>query len=1013
MMREFMDLNRIEEGLFKKHADLIPYGKEDDGSVYKRSKYCMSLDGMWRFSFYQHVLKVPEDFYESAYADDSWDEIRVPSCWQTEGYGKKQYLNNRYPFPADPPYIPMETHVGCYRRMFTVPKDFQKKRIHLVFDGVCSAYRVWVNGKNAGFSQGSHMMGEFDITDLLCEGENVVAVQVYQYSFASYLECQDMWRFNGIFRSVYLVAKESCELYHIETSAKLCEKQGAVFVKACMLHPKEKYRVRLTLEDQGECVAEKTLPAEQSMECRLEIKNPALWSAETPNLYQLKAELIKDEQIAEIYYIQIGFRTIEIQNGVFLINGNPVKLKGVNHHDTSPDHGYTMSRELMEQDVLLMKQHNVNAVRTSHYPPDTYFLDLCDRYGLYVIDEADVEAHGGMFVEEWNRLAEDEDWQALHVNRAERMVKRDINHPSVVMWSLGNESGEGKNHTAMADYIHSYDPTRPIHYECAKKPENQKCLDVASEMYPTLEVCEDYVRDETNQKPLFLCEFAHSMGNSPGGLREYVDLFYQYDRCMGGCVWEWADHGVLDVNKKGEPCYRYGGDYGDVPNDGNFCCDGLCFPDRTPHTGLLHMKNIYAPIEVKENAGEIELINRYDMLGLSGLYFTWEVIEDGCVVQEGKCDLPEVCPHQKARLAVPYDSSCFTSEREYFLNLHFKIREKTAWADAGYELCRKQVLLSAAKQKKDTVGNPGKIIDIWEEQERFVLSGEGFCVEFSKLSGTIENYTYYGKKLIDLGPRLQVSRPVMDNDWCFGNDDGFFKIWKNAGVYQLKAYVREIQAERKSAECICITCRGVLAAPSYKPLFRVTYHWTFYADAHMHVKIEAEPGEYKKGERVPFLPKIGTQSVLSPGAETAEWYGRGPMESYPDKNDAALIGHYKKKISDLFENHIKPQENGNREEIRWVSIEQKSGFGLRIYGDWPMNFSARFYTDRELRKKHADELLKTDQCIFNFDDRVAGVGTGSCGPKTLEKYRVKPDKTVFQIHFEPYKPAENEKEELS
>lgn len=1015
-MEEFMNIRVTNRGCLQSHTDIIPYEENDDLKKYKKSGYCVPLSGDWKFSFYEHILSVPENFYEYDYDYETWDDIDVPSCWQMRGYGLKQYINNRYPFPADPPYVPMENNVGCYRREFEIPQNFEGKKVHILFDGVCSAFHVWVNGNDAGFSQGSHMPSEFDITEYIQEGKNVLAVKVYQYSFASYLECQDMWRFNGIFRGVYLIAKECCEFYNIETNASLDEtgENGEIQVVFSMTNPSEAYIIRLSLEYKGKCIAEKMVQADKKVSCHIAVEKPYKWTAETPDLYQLKTELIKDGKIAEIYYVNIGFRKIEIRGNKFLVNGQPIKIKGVNHHDTSPDNGYTMSPELIEKDIMLMKQHNINAVRTSHYPPDTYLLDMCDKYGIYVIDEADLETHGGMFVGEWNCIADDDNWKALHIDRAERMVKRDINHPSVIMWSIGNESGEGKNHAAMAEYIKKYDPTRPVHYECAKREYNKTYFDVYSEMYPELGVCEEYAKKEGELKPMFLCEYAHSMGNSPGALKEYMDLFYKYDRMMGGCIWEWADHGIVEKNSEGKPCFRYGGDYGGWLNDGNFCCDGLCFPDRTPHTGMLHMKNIFGPVDIKayHGYGSVELINRYDIINLDNILLEWELTENGEPAQSGTMGLPQIRPHQSGMITILYDEACIKSDKEYFLNMYFKTKTDSEGIPKGYEVCRRQIKISGVPQYTEKSVDAEGVIKTVDAQDRVIICGENFSVNFSKIKGTITDYIYEGKQLIKIGPIFNIFRPMMDNDWCFGNDDGFFKIWENAGIDHIHQYVREVIVEKSDNQSTEIICRAILATPSFKPMFEIVYTWDIFADGRMSVKLDITPREYKAGENIPFVPKLGTQSVLPDNMDNVQWYGRGPIESYSDKNDAALVGKYSMNIDDLFENHINPQENGNRSEVRWVNISDKSGYGLHFSGDRPMNFSARFYTDKELnKKKHSDELERISDCIFNFDYETAGVGTGSCGPKTLDKYRVRLRKVSFNINIKPIKTKNRVKKE--
>ena len=975
MNKEYTDLQTVGVNVFTKHSDII-------------SKSDISLNGVWDFHFSENLLSIPDGFEKGNKSESGWTKTDVPSCWQMKGFGTKYYSNTAYIVPFK--YVPNENNVGCYFREFLVPEEWKNKRIHITFNGVCSAFYLWINGEKAGFSQGSHMPSEFDISKYVKIGNNTVAVEVLQYSYATFVECQDMWRMNGIFRDVFLSAKEKCELYNVETNTN----ENKINIKLSFLEASSEYSVKVSLEKDGNVIFEETQIIENEINISREIDNVKKWTAETPELYQLKIELIKNGTVVEDYIGNIGFRTIEIKNGVFLINGIAVKLKGVNHHDTHPERGYALTKDDIEKDIILMKQHNINAIRTSHYPPDSYLLDVCDRLGMYVIDEADLESHGCMDVDDFNAIANDKAWEKVHLDRAERLVKRDINHPCVIMWSIGNESGEGVNHNKMVEMIKSYDSSRPVHYEGAKSEEYRRLLDVNSEMYPTLEVCEEYA-NKKDGKPFFLCEYAHAMGNGPGAFQEYIDLFYKYDTIMGGCIWEWADHGIKEKNENGEACFRYGGDYGDWPNSSNFCCDGLCFPDRTPHTGLIHVKNIYAPIRLYEDKFDngIKIINRYDTNDLSDIYMIWSLLSDGECIAQGRIDDFTINPHEvgKIEFSIPDLPS-----GESYLSVFFRQKSPTGWSCADFEICRHQIALS--ERKKYTFSNENDGIEFAETKKDITVCGRDFSIVFSKISGRIEKYIYKGENLIKLGPRLNVFWATIDNDWNFGSEDGFFRQWERAGLNHIGHYVKDV----KICSGNTVKVEALLATPSFMPMFSAEYTYSINSSGEIELKITSVPHEYKKNQSISCIPKLGLQFELDEEINNAEWYGRGPFECYPDKKSASLVGKYKMKVDELFENHIRPQENGNRCDIRWVKMTKDNGVGLAFSSNELMNFSARHFTDYELQsKEHSDELVKCKECIFNFDYRIAGVGTGSCGPMTLDKYRVIPEETTFTVFVKP------------
>jgi beta-galactosidase/beta-glucuronidase len=619
------------------HTSLVPFADVDSAQEDDRaaSPFFRLLNGAWRFFYARRPGDVPAGFEAESFVTEAWDTLPVPGNWQMHGYGTPNYTNIRYPYPVEPPHVPDDNPVGCYRREFAVPPAWEGRRVFLTFEGVNSAVDPEVNGRPVGYSQGSHMPVEFDVTDCVRQGGNLVAVQVYQWCDGSYLEDQDMWRLSGIFRDVYLTARPIGFIRDVQIHTELDETSTDATLSVRALGSRAGGgRVTAGLYDAArKLVAEAALDG--SGAAALAVAAPRKWSAEEPNLYTLLVTQSDAEgRVQEVLRYAVGFRQVRVENGRLRLNGVPLVLRGVNHHDTHPDLGHALPWETMVRDVVLMKRHNVNTVRTAHYPPDPRFLDLCDRYGLYVIDEADLETHGFGEVGDLNQLSDDPAWEAAYRDRAERLVARDRNHPSVIMWSLGNESGYGRNHDAMARLVREADPTRPIHYEQAG---DAPVVDVVSAMYASVDrLVEEGKKDDP--RPYFLCEYAHAMGNGPGSLKEYWEAIEAHPRLLGGCVWEWADHGIRRRTADGAEWFAYGGDFGDEPNDGNFCIDGLVSPDRVPHPGLLELKKVYEPVRVVARdlrAGRVVIQNRYQFASLAHLAAHWELRWGGELLQQG------------------------------------------------------------------------------------------------------------------------------------------------------------------------------------------------------------------------------------------------------------------------------------------------------------------------------------------------------------------------------------------
>jgi beta-galactosidase len=652
------DPNVLQINREKPRAYYIPYGNKETALTQKRSTspFYQSLNGSWKFQYHKSVKSVEDDFYAKTENISQWNDLIVPSCWQVKGYDQCHYTNVNYPFPCDPPFVPNENPAGLYVRNFNVSENWVDKEKYIVFEGVNSCLYLWVNSVFVGYSQGSRMPAEFNITPYIVAGNNKIAVMVLKWCDGSYLEDQDLWRFSGIFRDVYLLARDKAHIRDVFNRQEISEDLQSALLK-CEIDTIESLEVKVELVDKEENVigeAKAIVDGKETIE--IKVNNPIFWNAENPYLYKL---FIYGGE--EALTFNTGFRKIEIKDNIFMVNGKAIKLKGVNRHDSHPELGQTISLNYMIKDLMIMKRHNINTIRTSHYPNDPRFLNLCDEYGFYVVAEADLECHGVFTAGDFHMLTRNPEWQEAFLDRIERLVERDKNHPSTIIWSMGNESGYGINHMVMARWTKDRDSSRPVHYEGADPryngDTNVECLDMESRMYPSTEYIEEYALNQNNKKPLFLCEYSHAMGNGPGDLKDYWDIIYKYPKLMGGCVWEWCDHGIKTSTEDGKEFYAYGGDFGDKPNDGNFCLDGLVYPDRTPHTGLLELKKVIAPVKIEGEGlinGIIKVTNLYDFIDLSDITLVWKIEKEGVTVQQGEIFDLQVEPQGSQLVKLPY-----------------------------------------------------------------------------------------------------------------------------------------------------------------------------------------------------------------------------------------------------------------------------------------------------------------------------------------------------------------------
>jgi beta-galactosidase/beta-glucuronidase len=982
------------------YATSLPY--TDAPSAWRgergASPFFRLLNGQWQFQYLPSPANVPPDFFAETFDASGWDSLPVPSSWQMHGYGRPQYTNVNYPFPVDPPHVPTENPVGLYRRAFTVPPLWSAKQVFLEFGGVDSAFYVWLNGQQVGYSQGSHMPSEFDITPFLQAGSNTLAVQVFQWSDGSYLEDQDQWRLSGIFRDVSLIARpKNVSLRDVQIRTSV---EGSLDLRVEMRGDEAQCSVSAALFDGETPIAEQPVTGTGTRTAQIKIVQPRLWSAEEPNLYTLLLTLADAEgQILTVERFQIGFRQVEIAGGKLLVNGVPVKLKGVNRHDTHPDLGHVTPRDHMRRDIVLMKQHNINTVRTSHYPNDPYWLDLCDEYGLYVIDEADLETHGIGMIEEARRPAHDPAWRDAFVDRAERMVRRDKNHPSIILWSLGNESGYGPNHAAMSEAIRALDPTRPIHYEAAwDAPDEATAVDLISRMYTDVPGTIAEGEKTDNPQPFFLCEYAHAMGNGPGSLKEYWEAINKYPRLAGGCVWEWADHGIRQTTEDGTEWFAYGGDFGDTPNDGNFCIDGLTSPDRIPHSGLLELKKVIAPVWAEPNnlaSGVVTIHNRYAFASLAHLDAAWSVQRNGEIVQQGTLALPAIPAGGAADVTIPFTVPV---SGEAALNLTWTLSEATKWAARGHEIAWAQFALPivpapALALAAETM--PALIVT--ETPQTLEITGEEFQLAFNVPRGLLTQWSYEGVSLLTLGPKLNVWRAPTDNDVALARE------WRKAGLDRLLCRTESVTWEQLAPQSVRVSVRVVLAPDSLPPAFAVTYCYTVYGSGDILLETHVLPLGM-----LPTLPRLGLQMRLPSGFDRFAWYGLGPHASYPDRRESVKLGVYTGSVSEQFENYIQPQENGNKSDVRWASVTHERGLGLFVAAQ-PLettallNVSVHHYTPEDLTQaQHTKDLVPRPETILHLDYAQNGLGSQSCGPGPLPEYLLQPVETRFSVRMTPF-----------
>ena len=1000
--RYYENLSVLHENTMPARAYYIPASRRMDNLVEHReeSDRMQLLNGTWKFQYFNSIYDIQDSFFEKNYDTENFDEIQVPSVWQMAGYDTHQYTNIRYPFPFDPPYVPQDIPCGAYVHTFEYSRDEKAPKSFLNFEGVDSCFYVWINGSYIGYSQVSHMTSEFDVTDVLQDGTNTVAVLVMKWCDGSYLEDQDKFRMSGIFRDVYILKrpKQAISDYHIKT--RIEDMLAKVEIEMKFYSP---LNVKISIEDRNGAVVALGSIAEEGTAV-LEIASPELWNTENPYLYKL---ILETEN--EVIVDHIALRKIEIKDQVIYLNGQKIKFRGVNRHDSDPVTGFTINPEQITTDLTLMKQHNFNAIRSSHYPNAPFFYEMCDKYGFMVIDEADIEAHGPFMIyrkedtdynrfKRWNeKIADDPVWEEAIVDRVKLMVERDKNRFCIVMWSMGNESAYGCNFEKALEWTKNFDPDRITQYESARyrnydETYDYSNLDVYSRMYPALSEIQEYL-DKDGSKPFLLVEYCHSMGNGPGDFEDYFQMIQDNDKMCGGFVWEWCDHAIAHgTAENGKTIYAYGGDHGEEIHDGNFCMDGLVYPDRTVHTGLLEYKNVYRPARVisyNKESGELVLHNYMDFDDLKDyVKISYELTQDGLVISKGILPEFSVAPHGEGKtnlkISVPENGKCY-------LKLIYHLKKELPLLDEDHILGFDEIEVSKEDTKCKLAEKwiPETVVDselqVNENDTQIHIKGREFAYTIDKRTALFTEMKFAGREYLNHPMELNIWRAPTDNDMYIKSE------WKKA--HYDKAYTRAYTTEVvQGKHGVKITSHASVVAETVQKILDVTITWKIEAAG----KIDADIAVTKDDE-FPDLPRFGVRMFLDKKLSAVRYFGMGPQESYCDKHQAASHGLYRADVGDLHEDYIRPQENGSHYDCEYVELNN-SRYGIVASAEKAFSFNASYYTQEELEKKtHNYELIESDSVVFCVDYALNGIGSNSCGPVVLEQYRF--DDVLFRFQF--------------
>lgn len=1003
----YEDLEILHENTMPARSYYIPASKRMDDLVEHReqSDRIQFLNGIWKFRYYDSIYNVKEAFYKGEFDADGYADMKVPGLWQNAGYDSHQYTNIKYPFPFDPPYVPQDNPCGAYVYDFEYTKDIKAPKAFLNFEGVDSCFYVWINGEYVGYSQVSHATSEFDVTELIKEGKNRIAVLVLKWCDGSYLEDQDKFRMSGIFRDVYILKRPENAIRDYRITTQLETEKATVNIQ---VEYAKNIETNIILEDKnGAIIATGSIRENGSV--KLDVVCPILWNTENPYLYTLILET-ENETIVEY----VGFRTIEIVNKVILFNGQKIKFRGVNRHDSDPVTGFTVGIDQIMKDLTMMKQHNFNSIRSSHYPNVPYFYQLCDKYGFMVIDEADIEAHGPFLIyrkedtdynrfKRWNeKIADDPSWEKAIIDRVQLMVLRDKNRPSIVMWSMGNESAYGCNFEKVLKWTKEFDPIRITQYESARYRNydvtyDYENLDLYSRMYPSFEEIAEYLEKDAS-KPFLLVEYCHCMGNGPGDFEDYFQLIQKNDLMCGGFVWEWCDHAIdKGIAENGKRMYYYGGDHGEIVHDGNFCMDGLVYPDRKPHTGLLEYKNVYRPARVvsyDEKNGKLVLHNYMDFDNLQDFITAkYEVTCDGLTCDSGIIDVPDVKPHSDGEMNLKVK---IPAKGKVFLKVTYLLKKEMKLIPSGYVLGFDEVKLSNDDSRNQNAvkwleqENKQSDIDVMENDTQVILKGKSFSYIYNKKNGMFDSMVFAGREYLEKPMEINIWRAPTDNDM-------YIKLeWKKAKYDD--AYVRAYQTRvEQSGKGVRIVVKTSVSAATIQKILDVVITWDVDCNGAITSSMEVV-----KDSEFPDLPRFGLRLFLNKQLEDVTYYGMGPQESYRDKHRASSHGMFKAKVFDMHEDYIRPQENGSHFDCDYVEITNGQ-FGFTAVSEKSFSFNASVYTQEELEKADHNYMLEaTESTVLCIDYALNGIGSNSCGPVVLDKYRFNDVEFDFTIKLIPY-----------
>jgi beta-galactosidase len=1016
------------------HATMVSFPDNSAAlnAGWRASSSVMSLDGKWKFHYSAIPAERPYWFFNDDFDTRSWAEIEVPSTWEREGYGTPYYVNADYPFRVNPPFIDhSDNPVGSYKRSFTLPAAWKGKLVFLTFDGVSSAFYVWVNGEQVGYSEDSKTTAEFNITPYLKRGRNTVAVEVYRYSDGSYLEDQDFFRLSGIQRSVWLHARPASYIRDFFARPDLVNNytDGRLSLGVDLVSKERKpadLRFEVGLYDGKDKVFGETkevtgIDDTAHVEITAGVPGVKQWSAESPSLYTLLLTLADDRgRVLESISSRIGFRTSEVKGSRLLINGREVRLKGTNMHEHDPVKGHTVDESLMLKDIRLMKMHNINAVRTSHYPEPERFYALCDEYGLYLIDEANIESHGIGYNKD-RTLAGKPEWYDQHMMRTVRMVERDKNHPSVITWSLGNEAGDGRNFVATYKWIKQRDGSRPVQYERAEKMTNtpERHTDIWCPMYPPIEALEHYAMNAGKpgyDRPLIMCEYAHSMGNSTGNLQDYWDVIEKYDILQGGFIWDWVDQGLLETNEEGDEYFAYGGDYGPVgaPSDGNFCCNGLVGPDRVPHPALTEVKKVYQyvgfmPADLAK--GLVIIKNKYDFTNLSVFSINWEVLKNGELFRSGHLGQIDLKPGNSTTVELPVSDIIPDPGAEYFLNFYVTRADEWGIVPQDHMYASEQMLLPFREEARPVSTDNLALIDLSSKGTDLTVAGEDFAVVFDMSAGRMKSFTAFGQELIQSGPVPDFWRAPTDNDYGNGMEKRDAD-WKDAGP---KAVMRSARISQPAMNNAVIRFTFDIPGQDGRKIATLVTTYSISGDATIDFTYRLD----RTGRKPEEIPRVGMVLIMPDRYTDMSWYGRGPQENYADRRSSAFVGLYEGSVADQYVTYVRPQENGYKTDTRWLTITDTEGKGLRFEGkpvfcfealnnlsedfESPGNLSG-YRPDARLVNRHIDDVRPRDLVRVNIDYGQMGVGgDNSWGARTHEKYCLRASTYEYSFRMRPVK----------